>query len=537
MPIAPIYLASRGLTGQKDPSKLKTGDLVIARNLDWAEGGLLQKEGGWARINTAALAGGVLAGWDWFPTPAIQRRVVALTDGSLRKDTMLGTYATTLKTGLTVGTQAFQFVEGGSEAAGNNKKLFVFNGADPVQVLAADGATTTNLATPPADWAGTNQPTFGFIYANSLCGGGNANFQHQLYASTFDTNDGDGGHEDFDPDNSSDKDFTVLVYPGEGQRLVAGLSAFSAGFLWKHPVGLYRIVFQPATTSDTIDRFYVVPVSRQYGAAPTPHAVCQIDESVVAFVSNTGSIILMQESSGTLTGVTLTDLSKVLNLRSIIRDNFNLQRLHATQVRWYDEKKQLHATYAAKGSLLQDRRLVVDFNEERTRVSISSLGEARALWMEQDEDAIPRPRAGDSDGFTWRLDQTARNVNGAAYELTAQTAPTDFSDVNKGYAGRKLFTFLHGEFLATGDYDVDVEIFVDGQSLGSVPLNQQGSGLAATLPFTLPITLGASDLVRRTRDIGGEGYYFSAKVTEAGVNKNPRLARLWAEFEMTGMTP
>lgn len=518
MALAPILLARRGLTGERDPSRLVTGDLIVARNVGYSTGNLVEKEGGSAKINATALSGApaVMAGFDWWPTPSIQRRIIATADGRLYRDDMSGAYATRLKGGL--GTDRItHFVEGGAESAGRSKKLFAFNGNDPVQVLSADGLTTTAIATPPSDWTGINQPAFAFPFRNVMVAGGNANFLSQLYGSLS------TDHEDY----NSAGTWTLPVYPGQGQRLVAGMQAFGRAWVWKFPRGVYWIDDAAATISG----WFMKEASLQYGAAPTPHAVVQIDDAIVAFVSNTGSIVLMQESSGSLTGATFTDLTKALNLRQLVRDNFNLARLDRVQARWYDERKQLHVVYAGLGAMREDRRLVVDFNEERTRVEISTKDVNPALWLEQDQQ-IPRLRAGDDAGHTWRLDQLNRHVGGVVYPMVIQTAATDFSDINPAYMGLKLLHALHLEFEPTGDFDVAVQILVDGRDKGTVAFNMGGEG--TTLPFTLPATLGGEALRRRTRAIVGEGHYLSLKIQEDGAN-NPKLSRAWAEFTMAGV--
>jgi len=200
--------------------------------------------------------------------------------------------------------------------------------------------------------------------------------------------------------------WVLPVCPGSGQRIVAGLVAFGRIWIWKYPGNIFFVEDSAAAVSG----WFAKQVSSQYGAAPTPHAVAQIDESVVAFVSNTGSIVLMQESAGSLTGVEFADLTKVLNLRDIVRGEFNLSRLDRVQARWYDDRKQLYVLYAASGSSVENRRLVIDFNQERTRVSLSTKDVSESLWFGLDANRIPRPRAGDASGFIWKLDQTARVV-------------------------------------------------------------------------------------------------------------------------------
>lgn len=512
-----IPFSRYGLTGERDPSRLHTGDLFVANNLDFTVGNLIQKDGGSVRINSAPLSGSpiVMTGHDWWPTPSTQRRVVGTSDGVLYKDDMSGAFSTVLKSGLTP-NRLIHMVDGGAEVAGNNRKLFIFNGANPTQVLANDASATTDLATPPVEWAGGNHPIFGFIFRNSLLAGGTAGDPHRVYGSD------PQNHENFTNASS----FTINCYPGEGQRLVAGISSTSRAFLWKHPVGIYWI----NDAASTVAGWFIQPATRQFGAAATPHSVVQVDQGTVAFLTNTGNIMLMQETSGSLSGVEFVDLVKALNLRSYIKDNFNLARLDKSHLAWYEDKKQLHITYASIGSSVENRRLVIDFNEENTRVSIVNKDINTCLWTEQDSDLIPRLMFGDNAGFVWRADQPSRSINGTSYTMDLTTAPTDFSDINEEYMVKKLFYRLHLEYEPTGNYDLGVQTFIDGKNYGTVYFNQGGAG--AIFPFTLPATLGGNELRRRSRDIAGEGYYLSLRITDGTIN-NPKIARAWIEFEPT----
>jgi len=513
--IIQIPIASRGLTAEHDPSRIVTGDLVDAQNIDYTAGNLLQKDGGSTKFNSTVISGTpvVFEGNDWWPDTSTQKQILATGDGKLLKFDMTGALEATLKSGLG-SNKVTQFIAGGKETSGNNRKLFSVNGNDVIQVLSGNGVTTSNISSPPVEWTGTNQPTFGFLFRNCFVAGGNLNAPHRLYGSDA------GDHENLTTGGS----FSLNIYPGDGQRLVAGLASITRAFLWKYPFGVYYI--DDSTTTPT--GWFAKPITHEFGSAPTPHSVIAIDNGILAFMSNTGDIILMQEGDGTLSGIQFVNLMKALNLRTFIQQNFNLARLDRTQLEWYEDKKQLHVIYAAIATTVENRRLVFDFNSERTRVSVVNKDVNESLWMVLDSTNIPRPFAGDNVGFVRKLDQTNRLVDGAAYTLIAQTVPHDFSDVQPEFMVKKLFYRLHMEYEATGNYDVGCEVTIDSRSIGTVYFNQSGTG--AILSFTLPAVLGGNEIRRRSRDIGGEGYYLSLRLFESGPN-NPKIARMWAEFD------
>lgn len=518
MAIAPVLLSSQGLTGWVDPTKVVTGDLTEATNVDFSYGHMLQKEGGTLKVNSSALTGSptVLAGFDYWPTASTQRRVIATSDGKLYKDDMSGAFATTLKSGL--GTLLVTHIaEGGAESQGRNKKLFFANGNDTVQVLSADGATTSNIgANAPTDWSGTNQPTFMFRFRSNLCAGGNTNDPHRVYFSSA------VDHEDF---TAGAGGLSLSVFPGEGQKLVCGTSGLGKAYVWKYPTGIYYIV-DDSTQSGS---WFIRRITGQYGAADTPHAVAQIDQSTIAFLTSAGDVILMQESAGSLTGVEFVNLTKVLNLRTFIKNTFDLSRLKYTQLRWYPDKLQLHILMSAMGSGVTDRRIIIDFSAEKPKVHLSDKDKNSALWMELDGDKIARPIIGDNLGFVRKIDQNSRTLEGSTpYTLRLATTSTDFSDIDPAFSVKKLFYRLHMEYEVSGNYDVSVEILVDGVSKGTVTFNQGSTG--SILPFTLPGFLSGQEIRRRSRAIAGEGYYITLRILENTTN-NPRIARAWVEFD------
>lgn len=522
MAIAPIQLSQRGLTGERDPSRLRSGDLSIATNLDFSVPGLVQKEPGSTKRNASALAGApaIMAGVDWFADESTQRTVLATADGKLWKDDLSGAFATTLASGL--GTNKItHFCQGGNETVGRNKKLFAFNRFDPVQVLTADGATTHATATPPADWTGNHQPSFGFPFDVYILAGGNDNNGHFLYG-----NNG-SDHEDW----IGGTPLLFAVYPGVGQRLVGGITAFDRAWVFKYPRGIFWLDDAGASTT-----WRIKPASpaHKFGMAATPWAITGVDEKTVAFMTASGAIVLMEPSANTTSGVDFTELTGPygLNLRETIRQEFNVGRFDRTQLVWDDDHRQLNAIYAGIGSGAEDRRLVIDFNSERPRAEITRKDTNECLFVELDSNGIGRLMGGDNAGFLRKLGQAARTVDGAGYPFAIQTSPTDFSDINPAWAVKKAFTCLHLEYEAVGNFDVSVDVYLDGALAGTVTFNMGTTG--STLPFALPGVLGGNELRRRYKDIGGDGYQLALRITESGAN-NPRLARAWVEFQPLGM--
>ena len=239
--IAELPMGLDGLNGTKNISTVPITALIKANNVTF-ENGTIQKEGGTTKYNSTAISGTptIEAGVDWNHNGITQRMVVVTGAGDILKDSGNGTFPVTLKSGLTMTDVIPTFSAGGKEVAANNRKLITFTGINAAQVLSADGATTSDLTTPPADWTGTNQPTFGILHEGRLWGGGNGNDPHRLYYS--DT----GNHENMTGGVSG----SISIYPGEGEKLVGAISYRGAIVAFKYPIGIYVVDTSSVTVAD-----------------------------------------------------------------------------------------------------------------------------------------------------------------------------------------------------------------------------------------------------------------------------------------------
>src|SRR5262245_57245349 len=147
--IAEIPLGTDGMIGSPAHPLVSPTRLIDCDNIEYGTG-VLRKEGGASKYNSTAITGapGVLGGHDWMPSSGTQRMVVFTDTGDILKDDGSGAFATTLDSGHTNPDDVPIFVEGGKEAAANNRKLFIITGKNPVQILSADGVTTSDISMP-----------------------------------------------------------------------------------------------------------------------------------------------------------------------------------------------------------------------------------------------------------------------------------------------------------------------------------------------------------------------------------------------------
>ena len=514
--VVEIPIGSEGLTGSKNPSGVHPGYLIEANNVSFYDG-TLRKEGGAAKYNATAITGAptILGGFDHRTNSLAQRMVVATSAGQLLKDSGTGTFPVILKTGLG-GAYNPYFVQGGKEAAAGSRKLFIFTGSNPVQVLADDGATTANLSIPASDWTGAQQPTFGFIHNYRLLAGGNSSDPHRIYYSTI-TN-----QEDFTGTGSG----TLAVYPGEGDALVGGISFNNFAVVFKRPAGIYIIdMREPNSANWTVQR-----INRAIGLA-SPWALVQTDLDVI-FIDTVGNV---QSLTNSLSNVEVEgrNLDQDAFLEPLLRTEFDLGRLSSIKGVYYVARREVHFAYTRPGSIVNNSRLVLDlYRPDKIRYRLSPRDVCEALWIRRDANGIGRVMVGDNAGFVWQLDQASRNKAGAGYVSRATTVPTDFGFANPDLAHRvKNAEFLELVYEPTSFNNVIVTAIWDGKprQVLSFALRSSGAVLGSTFILGNAI-LGSSGYVPTRKRLLGGGKFLSLSFTNTSPNQDFSIARARVYF-------
>lgn len=503
-----------GLVGTKNQSAIGPDKLIIARNIAY-DGGNLHKEGGATKYNSSAISGApvVMAGWDWWPTAGVQRMVVVTSAGDILKDSGAGTFGTTLASGLTVTDAVPMFVEGGKEAAANNRKLFIFTGLNAVRVLSADGATATALATPPADWTGSSQPSFGLSHEGRLWGGGNLNDPHRLYYSTV------TDHENMTGATSG----SLSIYPGEGERLVCALSFKGLIIAWKYPTGTYLV----DTTDPAVANWKIKRLSNSVGGV-SPLGAAVVDDDIV-FLDGSANFHLL--SAVTEFGdMTSRNLSKLADVSEFIKENFNLARLTQARAIYYSSKREAHFAVAGAGSLVNNVRFVLDLNRpDMFRFRYSDRDIAESMWLRKDTtNAVQRPMIGDNAGFVWQLDRTEKSKDGAGYSSAFQTPYMDFAWIDQKLATvRKLGQFLEIVVEPTGNWDMTVDIYWDGVLAQTIAFNMGTTG-AVLGSFVLGTdSLGGNQILNRRQRIVGSGRRLSIAGHNSGAGEDFSVGKFY----------
>lgn len=519
--IVDIPVGLNGLNGTRNVSQLTAGDLISALNLTYAEG-TLQKEGGAEKYNATAITDGpaVLGGWDWNHSGGAQRMVVFTDAGTLLKDSGDGSFGTTLASGLNVVDASGDpvvpiFAEGGKEAAANARKLFVFTGRNAVQVLAADGATTSAITTPPADWTGQNQPRFGLIHESRLWGGGNVNDPHRLYYSLTTS------HEDFTSSGSG----SIAVFPGEGEGLVNAFSFRGGIIAFKYPVGIYFV----DTSDPTVANWKVTKIADKLGAAWIGCATVAEDE--IIYVDQAGEFRLLTTTAN-FGDFGTESLSDVANMGTFARDNLNRSQMRKWRLVYYPAKRELHLACTGTGATTNNGRLVIDLNRrDRPRFRYSDRDAPVSLWIRQ-VSGVPQLTSGDDAGFVHKLDQEGRSNDGVGYRGEFQTAHFDFSELDSKFGTiTKRAKYIELVVQPKGNWNLSVDYIWDGETSGTLQFNMGTSG-AALGSFILGTDMLAQEAVlNRKKIFYGEGRRLSLKGYNTGDAQDFSVARFYIHFE------
>jgi len=512
LPLGPF-----GLHGSRNIATIRPEYLIEARNVQYFNG-LLEKELGASRFNATPLSGSptILGGWDHSTNALVQRMLVATSAGTLLKDSGSTTFPVTLKSGLSASMRPY-FVAGGKETAAGSRKTFVFTGTDIVQVLADDGATTSNLATPPADWSGANQPVVGANHVGRLWGAGNFNDPHRCYYSAT------ASHEDFTGAGSG----SISVAPGEGERIVGLMPFHGLLVVWKFPRGIWFI----DTSSPTASNWGVREVTTAVGGV-SPHAQVMVDQDIV-FMDATGSIQSLQavQEFGSVGG---RNLSELAGIDTLMRQTLNTSRLPWVQGAYYLANREVSFCFAAIGATVNNRRLVLDLNQATPRYRLTDRDTCNAMWMFRDVNGVNRLLIGDNAGTVWRLDQGLYSRGGAAYLGQFQTSPTDLSFADAGLAHKtKEGEFLELVYEPLGSYNLTIDVIWDGVTTDTVTYTMEPVGAVIGSFIIGTSQVGAGSLRNQRKPIKGHGKRVSLLGRNNGINEGFSLAQAFLSCQVT----
>lgn len=512
--VAKLPVGQRGFTGTLNKSQAGPDQLLLVNGVELI-GGLIQKEGGAQKFNAAALDGGatITAGISWAPVPGTQHQVVITSTGKALRDAGAATFATSLRTGLVDSREPPPlFTLGGGETVGQPRKLFMTSENNQMQVVLGAAALMASISAPAADWTAAF-PTFSVMHNLRHFAGGNSSDPHRIYYT------GIADHQDFAGGG------TLAIYPGEGERLVAGYSFNNLLILWKYPTGIYIVDTSNASPASWSVSKFSQNVGTLSGSVIVPGPM---DCFYMDHVGNVHSMGATQKFGDVYT----SDVGKASFIDQFIRDRINLNNIRRAVGIWYAAKQQLW--YALPVGSVDDNtlRLMSDMPQAGSaRFFMSERDTCVSMWMHPDAFNIPRPMAGDDLGFIYRLDSPSLDKAGAAYPMAFTTADNDMSFLDPSLAAKnKIFQFLEVVIEPSGDFDLNVEVSIDGVLTSTVNFTLGGGG-AVLGEFLLGTDVLGENFTRRNRQkINGSGKVISLAVSNSDVGAAVEIAGFYVYF-------
>jgi len=377
-----------------------------------------------------------------------------------------------------------RFVVAGKESSAQSRKLFFFNGCEPVNYLADDAATMVAIGTPPADWGAAvdpnKQPVNGILHQGALFGWGNLSDPHRIYRSQ--TTD----HTTFTGGDSGQYPIASSI----GERLWCGAEYQGVLFLWKYPRGIF---YFDDTDTNFINWSYHVR-SEAIGCAPSPHAVLPVDDDVI-FCAPDGHFHLLSAVPD-LGGVNTSDLTRQLGLHRWTREHIDIPSLALLSSAYNSYSKIAYFGVRSRTAATQDNDLLLKFdfglvkrggpirfsystayrpNALCLRRSASAgnpkdgtpllmIGEVSTSWLQVLDDGTVGTKL--THGFRNDPARESRYTS-TSYPITVQTPRLDFGDIDPMNRQRKKnydsleFVFGESDISDLSGQTITAQIYVD----------------------------------------------------------------------------
>jgi len=488
-------LGSLGMDSRRSTTRLTPGAFTLIENADFTVD-TLKKRGGNVPYNATPASGSprIVGMGDFWIGGTTQKFLVATGDGKLYVADG-GAISTTYKTGLgtnklTHFTQAFDYTVGLLD------KAFSYNGFNAVQVY--DGSGVADLATPPADWGGNNQPKFGLQgHVLRHWAFGNANRPSFLYYSA--TNN----PTNFTAMGSGFFDVYGQPITGLGEHLTR-LFVFSEN----------RIFYVDTSAFDTA-AWKIIPLDAGGGTRST-YSVLNIPNDLLFMGLDGGirSLVAVQ----TFGDFTQADVSGPW-LRDWINAHVNLNALEGVRA-MYDPIKRV-VFYAVpidssdtNNALIKGALPTLQNPEEGIRWSVDTSVRPCSFLMRKEGGTL-RPYYGDYAGKIHAMDQVNLNDDGAGYTVRALSG-----DHNLGLPKvKKIFRSAEIIFRPQGGYNAEFDYYIDFAFRRTVQFRLDGQGETLDEFELDEDELAESGMATARIPLTGHGEFFKFELRQAGLNQ------------------
>lgn len=508
-----IPLGAGGLYTDDSQDKIPKTYLIKANNVQ-LQNGVVEKDSGSKRWNTTTLGSGVVAAFEFYPDDNTQLLIVCTKNGKVYKFTDRYTFTEVTASGAAPANLIYSgkpvIVAGGIESANRNRKLFIFSGGSPVQVISGNADVRTNIANPAADWA-TKYPTFGIIHRGRLWALGNDNDRHRVYASDA------ADHEVF----NNGQLITAPIYPGEAEKLLGGFVWKGRIFFFKYPYGVYYVEDSDPNAAN----WAILKASSSFGVA-SPRAIVNVLDDLLA--ANSSGSITSVKATQAFGDIESGDLLRILRNENYMRHTTSQSGLNERDSIYYEAKKQVFFAYRSSSGSKNDRILMIDYALNEPRITWINKDQPNCFFLRKDILGVERPFYGADDGYVYEMDLKDREVEGSAFTAEFQTPHLDF-----GSTSNKQFDFLEMTFEPTGRWNLSVEVIIDGRVIETIPFSCGGQGVLDV--FVLDRDRLQTRIPQSIRKpLHGMGRRISFRCYNSGFRQNIKICKLSVHYRNAG---
>lgn len=442
--------------------------------------------------------------------------ITATSDGKIQKD-----YSTEIKTGLTI-NQAVHF-------AVFNNLLIITTGNDLPEVWTGTGNTST-MSNVPTDWSSSsnfprkmiNHGRGASVRLWAISGKVDAN---TVYASALSA--GDGSTE---PDFSDANVITIYVDTADGFGLLNAVE-FGDRLICSSK---NRVFIIDDLDTDTSNWGY--EQSQWTGGTANDRTLIVVENDIVSM-----------DESGNIYSVSATQnygdyqrasLSRPAFITEWIRDNIRLLSIDDFHMIYDPALRAIYFFMVRQGASEIDTALVYFMDRGPLDGWMIHDNQVSDSGYKASCSALVRKAIGDNvvytggwdDGLVWRLQTTALNDNGAAYAAGFKTPRFHMGNprTTKAFDTGWIVT------LAQGNYNLSVNIWVDGVLVGQETVSLAGNGAVyGTAVYGIDI-YGGTDLIETAFPIGYHGKRLELQVFNNNVSEDFFVTLLMVDFEDLG---
>lgn len=492
-----------------------------SRNVNLHEGGI-GKRGGTSHFNSAAIVDTstrIMGGHDFILQSGVQTQVAGTSDGKIVTVTSSGVDAT-LKTGLGL-SKVTSFEQ-------MNNTLFVTNGSDAPQTWDGSAGSTSALGNLSADWTGTNMPKqfvkHGRGNSERMWAFGVAGFPNDVYYAAANTgiapNFSTGGN--------------IYIETGNAFGIVGGMEWQDRLFAF----GKKKTYIIDDTDASAANWGY--EAAAWEGGAASHRLVVKTPNDVVAMMED-GEIYSATavQSYGDYKQASITRPSFMHNwIKEHVRLSY-IDDFHAI----YDPVLRAIKFFVVRAGQTKATTALVYFIDRPPdkawsihEGTVDASGYSAACsWLRRNATGDYSVFTGDYAGFVWKLEVENRNDNSVGYYGGIKTPNLTLTDprVSKFFDTMRLIT------QAQGNYNLNINIWVDGVSQTSSPLTVSlaGSGSVLDTGTLGSFILGGADLIDVDLPLGLVGKRFAFEIYNSGVNQDFFLSNIMLDFRPLANLP